>query len=112
MEGINSIINKDKDIIYYKKEEIKEIPQYNETKNNTIKKKQNPKKTKKKRCTFCNAKLNMIYFDCKCGGNFCSKHRYSHTHNCLSKDILKEENKTKIEKDNPKLRASTYTNIN
>ena len=34
------------------------------------------------RCSFCNKKLKLISYSCKCEGQFCEKHRYTHTHNC------------------------------
>ena len=40
------------------------------------------KKPSKKRCYYCNKKLKMIYFTCKCNHNFCINHQYPHSHNC------------------------------
>lgn len=40
------------------------------------------KKPKKNRCTTCKKKLGLTGFDCRCGGQFCSIHRYSDKHNC------------------------------
>ena len=45
------------------------------------------------RCLFCNKKLKLISYSCKCGGSFCPKHRYTHTHNCPSQDKKIEESK-------------------
>ena len=47
--------------------------------------------TKSKRCSHekCNKKLKLISFDCKCGGCFCSEHRYMSSHNCPSIDDKK-----------------------
>lgn len=39
-------------------------------------------KTKKKRCTLCKKRVGLTGFDCRCGGQFCSVHRYSDTHQC------------------------------
>uniref|UniRef100_A0A1W7R950 AN1-type zinc finger protein 6 n=1 Tax=Hadrurus spadix TaxID=141984 RepID=A0A1W7R950_9SCOR len=40
-----------------------------------------PKK-KKNRCTMCRKKVGLTGFECRCGGLFCSAHRYSDEHNC------------------------------
>lgn len=40
-----------------------------------------PKK-KKNRCTLCRKKVGLTGFECRCGGLFCSAHRYSDEHNC------------------------------
>ena len=37
---------------------------------------------KRKRCDFCHEKCPLIPFNCKCGGTFCSIHRYSFLHFC------------------------------
>ena len=47
----------------------------------------------KERCSFCNKKLNLISFSCKCEGKFCDKHRYTHTHNCKSLQKKIDESK-------------------
>ena len=36
----------------------------------------------KNRCDICNKKYGLIPFECKCGGKFCTKHRYTDSHNC------------------------------
>ena len=52
-------------------------------------------------CENCKKKLKLIFFTCECGGNFCEKHRFKHSHNCSyinnKKIILKKE----IENNNP-----------
>ena len=53
------------------------------------------------RCTFCNKKLKMISFSCKCEGQFCIKHRYTHSHNCTSILEKQKESKEIINKNNP-----------
>jgi len=40
------------------------------------------KKPKKNRCLTCKKKLGLTGFDCRCGGLFCSIHRYSDKHEC------------------------------
>jgi hypothetical protein len=39
-------------------------------------------KPKKKRCGVCKKRVGLTGFDCRCGGHFCTTHRYSDTHNC------------------------------
>lgn len=58
-------------------------------------------KKKKKRCQFCNCKLGMISFTCKCDMLLCQKHLNPHCHNCKF-DYIKEK-KDLLEKNNPKL---------
>ena len=55
----------------------------------------------KDKCSFCNKKLKIISYTCKCEGQFCDKHRYTHTHNCLSLNKKKEEYKEIIKNNNP-----------
>jgi hypothetical protein len=43
----------------------------------------------KLKCLKCNVNLHLLPFKCKCGGNFCVKHRYSFEHNCVF-DYAKE----------------------
>jgi len=40
------------------------------------------KKAKKNRCLSCKKKLGLTGFTCRCGGQFCSLHRYSDKHEC------------------------------
>ena len=37
---------------------------------------------KNNRCDLCNKKYGLIPFQCKCGGKFCTEHRYSFMHCC------------------------------
>lgn len=37
---------------------------------------------KKNRCATCKKKLGLTGFTCRCGGLFCSIHRYSDKHQC------------------------------
>ena len=59
------------------------------------------KKKIKPKCQFCNCKLGMISFTCKCGMLLCQKHLNPHSHNCKF-DYVKEK-KDLLEKNNPKL---------
>ena len=55
------------------------------------------------KCSFCNKKLKLISFDCKCGGKFCSNHRYMNSHNCNIINEKKNIYKEKIKKNNPEI---------
>jgi hypothetical protein len=39
-------------------------------------------KKKSNRCLTCRKKVGLTGFECRCGGLFCSTHRYSDKHNC------------------------------
>lgn len=59
-----------------------------------------PSKTKRKnRCTSCRKKVGLTGFQCRCGGLYCSLHRYSDKHEC-SFDY-KAEGQAEIRKNNP-----------
>ncbi|CAH1789813.1 unnamed protein product [Owenia fusiformis] len=53
----------------------------------------------KNRCTSCKKKVGLTGFPCRCGGLFCSLHRYSDKHDCQFnyKELAQEE----IRKNNP-----------
>ena len=72
------------------------IKDKNITKNNNTKK-------KTIRCGICRQKCNLICFECKCGGIFCSVHRYTHSHNCTYIEQKTQDKKKEIEKNNPKV---------
>ena len=71
------------------------------------KKEDKPKKSEKtkvepkhkERCHFCNKKLKMIHFTCKCNHKFCINHHNPHSHNCSfnNKKICQE----KLKLNNP-----------
>ena len=63
------------------------------------------------RCSFCNKKLKLISYSCKCQGQFCAKHRYTHTHNCPSLNKKKEECKKILENNNPVVNHSKVIKI-
>ena len=56
------------------------------------------KKPSKPRCSFCNKKLKMIHFNCKCNHKFCILHQNPHSHNCsfnnkkLCQETIKNNN--------------------
>jgi predicted nucleic acid binding AN1-type Zn finger protein len=58
-------------------------------------------KKPKMRCHYCNKKLKMIYFTCKCNHKLCEKHLNPHSHKC-SFDAKKTKSE-EIKKNNPKL---------
>ena len=71
----------------------------NSNKENADKKNTNSKR--KIRCHYCNKKINMLQFKCKCNNTFCIKHQLPHNLNCsynFKNDIIKQ-----ISKNNPKI---------
>ncbi|CAF1617500.1 unnamed protein product, partial [Adineta ricciae] len=65
----------------------------------------NVEKKKRNRCTWetCNKKLGLTGFDCRCGGQFCSLHRYANEHNCTFD--YKEHGQNEIRKNMPVVQA-------
>lgn len=63
--------------------------------------KDSPQKEKKKKnkCQACNKKVGLTGFECRCGGLFCSIHRYSDKHGCTFD--YKEYGAQEIRKNNP-----------
>lgn len=63
--------------------------------------KDSPQKDKKKknRCLMCRKKVGLTGFECRCGGLFCSVHRYSDKHDCTFD--YKELGAQEIRKNNP-----------
>jgi len=59
------------------------------------------KKKKTTRCSKCKVKVGVIGFPCRCGGIFCSMHRYANEHSC-SFDY-KEHGAEEIRKNNPQV---------
>ncbi|XP_071942083.1 AN1-type zinc finger protein 6-like [Antedon mediterranea] len=57
------------------------------------------KKSKKNRCNTCRKKVGLTGFQCRCGGLYCSIHRYSDKHECsFDYRMLGQE---EIRKNNP-----------
>ncbi len=50
-----------------------------------VKKSKKKKKIYKKKCNICKKKLSLVeqQLTCKCGINFCAKHRLQQHHNCI-----------------------------
>ena len=59
----------------------------------------NIKQINKNKCWFCNKKIGIFNYECKCNYVFCQKHRLSFDHNC-SFDFKKEA-QNKIKNENP-----------
>ncbi|ONK77757.1 uncharacterized protein A4U43_C02F10220 [Asparagus officinalis] len=61
------------------------------------------------RCSCCRKKVGLTGFRCRCGELFCSRHRYSETHDCSFdyKALGREE----ISKANPLIRAAKIIKI-
>lgn len=57
------------------------------------------KRPKKSRCHTCKKKVGLTGFECRCGGLYCSMHRYSDKHDCTFnyKELAQEQ----IRKNNP-----------
>lgn len=53
------------------------------------------KKTEQMKCEECGKKLGYMDFTCKCGKNFCNKHRYPEDHTCSFNFKLSEKEKLK-----------------
>jgi len=65
---------------------------------------------KKKRCTTCAKKLGLATtYQCRCGGKYCSQHRYPETHGCTYD--FKSEGRKFLEKNNPVVTASKLPKI-
>lgn len=58
-----------------------------------------PDKKKKNRCHMCKKKVGLTGFLCRCGGLYCSLHRYSDKHECTFD--YKEHAQEQIRKNNP-----------
>lgn len=56
-------------------------------------------KKKKNRCAICRKKVGLTGFECRCGGLFCSVHRYSDKHDC--KFDYREMGAQEIRRNNP-----------
>lgn len=51
-----------------------------------------PNNKQKNKCPCCNKKLGLVYFTCRCGGNYCAEHRHDSAHNCTF-DYMSENKK-------------------
>merc|ERR1712107_712275 len=66
-------------------------------------------KKKKNRCLSCKKKVGLTGFTCRCGGLFCSIHRYSDKHDCNFD--YKAMGEKEIRKSNPVVVASKVQKI-
>lgn len=66
-------------------------------------------KVKKKRCDVCKKRVGLTGFDCRCGGHYCSLHRYSDTHSCGFD--YRELAQTEIRRQNPVVAAEKVKKI-
>merc|ERR1711963_209302 len=66
-------------------------------------------KKKKNRCLSCKKKVGLTGFTCRCGGLFCSIHRYSDKHECNFD--YKELGAEEIRKSNPVVVAKKVQKI-
>mmetsp|Transcript_11673 Transcript_11673/g.16154 ORF Transcript_11673/g.16154 Transcript_11673/m.16154 type:complete len:137 (-) Transcript_11673:82-492(-) len=67
------------------------------------------KQQNKNRCYFCNKKVGILGFECRCMFIFCDKHRFPDAHNC--KFDYKQQHKNKLKKDNQALSRKKMTKI-
>jgi hypothetical protein len=58
-------------------------------------------KKKKTKCTKCKVNVGVIGFPCRCGGIFCSLHRYANEHDCTFD--YREHGAEEIRKNNPQI---------
>lgn len=72
-----------------------------------------PSKEKKKlnRCSWatCNKKLGLTGFQCRCGGQYCSLHRYANEHQCTFD--YREHGQNEIRKNMPVVQAERVRRI-
>lgn len=67
------------------------------------------KKAKKNRCLSCKKKLGLTGFTCRCGGQFCSIHRYSDKHECPFD--YKAMGEQEISQNNPQIVAQKVAKL-
>jgi len=67
------------------------------------------KKPKKSRCLSCKKKLGLTGFTCRCGGLYCSIHRYSDKHDCAFD--YKAMGEKEISENNPVIVAAKVSKI-
>jgi len=70
---------------------------------------QEPPKPPSNRCLTCRKKVGLTGFLCRCGGTFCSMHRYTDSHQCTFdyKKVAREQ----IAKQNPVVIAEKINKI-
>ncbi|VDL18544.1 unnamed protein product [Hymenolepis diminuta] len=68
-----------------------------------------PKSKKHPRCLMCNKRVGLTGFTCRCGGLFCTVHRYSDAHQCQFD--YRESGQADIRKANPQVISSKINKI-
>ncbi|CAG7667386.1 unnamed protein product, partial [Allacma fusca] len=63
----------------------------------------------KNRCDTCKKKVGLTGFDCRCGGLYCSLHRYSDKHDCSFNYI--EQGAAEIRRNNPQIMGQKINKI-
>lgn len=66
-------------------------------------------KSPSNRCLSCRKKVGLTGFKCRCGGTFCSMHRYADSHKCTFD--YKQAGRGQIAKQNPLVKADKITKI-
>jgi len=66
-------------------------------------------KKKSNRCLMCRKKVGLTGFECRCGGLFCSTHRYSDKHECTFD--YRQHGAEQIRKNNPIVVSEKITKI-
>lgn len=67
------------------------------------------KTPKRNRCFVCRKKVGLTGFDCRCGGQFCSLHRYADTHQCTYD--YKTTGREELERKHPKVVAAKINRL-
>uniref|UniRef100_A0A0D9WVY6 AN1-type domain-containing protein n=1 Tax=Leersia perrieri TaxID=77586 RepID=A0A0D9WVY6_9ORYZ len=68
-----------------------------------------PPKPPSNRCLSCRKKVGLTGFQCRCGGTFCSTHRYTEAHNCTFD--YKKAGRDQIARQNPVVIADKINKI-
>ncbi|XP_037801613.1 zinc finger A20 and AN1 domain-containing stress-associated protein 6-like [Penaeus monodon] len=66
-------------------------------------------KKKKNKCQMCKKKVGLTGFTCRCGGLFCSVHRYSNEHHCTFD--YREHGAEEIRRNNPVIKGEKIQKI-
>ena len=66
-------------------------------------------KKKKNKCHICKKKIGLTGFTCRCGGLYCSLHRYSNEHQCTFD--YRELGAKEIRQNNPVIKAEKIQKI-
>ncbi|KAG8100603.1 hypothetical protein GUJ93_ZPchr0013g35598 [Zizania palustris] len=68
-----------------------------------------PPKPHSNRCLSCRKKVGLTGYQCRCGGTFCSTHRYSESHECTFD--YKKAGRDQIARQNPVVIAEKINKI-